>query len=192
MTEKEIEAEKMRKVAELRGYLEKRIEDAKKEVENLETLLELVNEVLLEKGFKRPELSEPSVSKPKPPPPPSAEYKRVVPLKTITGQLLATLYVGDDHLRVVMAEDKNFRVDTPPFTQFLIERVLAKMQEKDQESARNGKITPDRILSYNVIRDDGVIRELIVRNVSKERVRELKSSIRWTLEKMYEKMVGGG
>lgn len=186
MTSEEDEAEKMRKVAELRGYLEKRIEEAKREIENLETLLELVNTVLLEKGFKRPELSKPKLT-----PPPSAEYKQVVPLKTVTGELLATLYIGDDFLRAVMAEDKNFRVDTPPFTQFLIERVLAKMQERDQEFARNGKITPDRILSYNVIQDDGVIRELIVRNVSKERVRELKSSIRWTLEKMYEKMVGG-
>jgi len=189
MTEKEIKAEKMRKVAELREYLEKRIEETKSEIENLETLLELVNIVLLEKGFKRPEISEPPTSKLEQPLPPSKEYKTAVPLKTVTGQLLATFYVGDDSLRVVMAEDKNFRVDTPPFMQFLVERVLAKMQEKDQEAARNGKITPDKILSYNVIRDNDVIRELIVRNVSKERVRELKSSIRWTLEKMYEKMI---
>jgi len=187
MAKKNVKAEKMKRIAELREHLEKRIEETKNEIESLEALLELVDMVLLEKGFKRPELPEPPVPKLETAPP-GVEYKTVVPLKTVTGVLLANLHVGEDSLRVVMAEDKDFHVSTPPFMQFLIERVLAKMQEKDREAARAGKITPDKILSYNVVRDGDVIRELIVRNVSKERVRELKSSIRWTLEKMYEKM----
>jgi hypothetical protein len=32
-----------------------------------------------------------------------------------------------------------------------------------------------------------LLREIVIRNVDEERLRELKSSIRWTLEKMYEK-----
>lgn len=186
MVEEAMREEKIKRLAELRRHLEKRIEEAKREVEGLETLLELVDMVLVKKGFRRPEVPKPFIS------PPSLKYETAVPLKTVAGELLATLYVGEGSLRVVMAEDKSFHVNTPPFTQFLIERVLSKMQEKDREAARVGRITPDKILSYSIVREGDVIREINVRNVGKERIRELKSSIRWTLEKMYEKMARGG
>ncbi len=66
---------------------------------------------------------------------------------------------------------------------------MAKMQEKDREAANTGEITPDRVLSYNITRDGDLIREITIRNTMPERSRELKSTIRWTLEKMYEKMM---
>ena len=62
------------------------------------------------------------------------------------------------------------------------------MQEKDKELARAGQLAPDKIFSYNVVREGDIIREIQIKNVDKERLRELKSSVRWTLEKMYEKM----
>jgi hypothetical protein len=89
---------------------------------------------------------------------------------------------------MVPAEDKTFDINTPPFTQFLVERVLTKMQERDNELIRNGQLDPDRIFSYNIVREGDVIREIVIRNVDGDRLRELKSSIRWTLEKMHEKM----
>ncbi|MBS7633408.1 hypothetical protein KEJ15_07330, partial [Candidatus Bathyarchaeota archaeon] len=66
-------------------------------------------------------------------------------------------------------------------------RVLTKMQERDIELSRTGQLPSSRIFSYEIIQDDGVIREMIIRNVDSDRLRELKSSIRWTLEKMLEK-----
>ena len=90
-------------------------------------------------------------------------------------------------MRVVLAEDKSFDVNTPPFTSFFVERVLVKMQEKDREAASTGEFTPNEILSYNIARDGDLIREITIRNVRPERSRELKSAVRWTLEKMYEK-----
>jgi hypothetical protein len=122
------------------------------------------------------------------PPLPPTEYESVIPLKTVTGELLATLHVSEDSLRVVPAEDKSFNVNTPPFTPFLVERVFAKMQEKDNELARTGQIAPEKIFCYNIVREGEVIREITVKHVDQDRLRELKSSIRWTLEKMYEKM----
>ncbi|MEM3443085.1 MAG: hypothetical protein QXM86_04430, partial [Candidatus Bathyarchaeia archaeon] len=67
-------------------------------------------------------------------------------------------------------------------------RVLAKMQEKDSELAKTGHLEPEKIFSYTILTDGDVLREIIVKNVGEDRLRELKSSIRWTLEKMYEKM----
>jgi hypothetical protein len=188
MTEEE-EKEKIKKIAELRALLQKRVGDMETELEGLRILLGFIDDTLLDQGFKRAEIVKPVPTPPKAVPPPQAiEHERSIPLKTVTGDLLANLYVEEDSMRVLLAEDKSFDVNTPPFTSFLVERVLAKMQEKDREAASTGEITPDNILSYNINRDGELIREITVRNVRPERSRELKSAVRWTLEKMYEKM----
>jgi len=201
--DEEREEDKMRKMAELRTALEKRVNDLQKELEQLQALLDFVNSTLLEKGFKKPEIVKPVTPAPvteeaAPLSPPSAiepsaaptflEHAQAIPIKTVTGDLLANLYTDEEHMHVILAQDKQFTVDTPPFTAFLVERVLTKMQEKDRESAGAGEIPPERILFFEIIRDGDVIRELVIKNVGSERVRELKSTIRWTLEKMYEKM----
>ena len=90
-------------------------------------------------------------------------------------------------LHVVLAKDKTFNVNTPPFKQFLVERVLMKMQEKDNELVTAGQLAPDKIFSYNIIQEEDEIHEIVIRNYNANRLRELKSSIRWTLEKMHEK-----
>jgi len=202
---KEAEGDKIKKMAELRVLLEKRLKEMETELDGLRVLLDFVNEALVEKGFKRAEILKPTptptptteeeVLPPAPPAtrvevalPPVLEYEQAIPIKTATGELLANLYMGDDSMRVVFAEDKQFTVDVPPFMAFLVERVLAKMQEKDREAAGTGEIAPDKILSYSIVRDGDFLREITIRNVDSDRARELKSTIRWTLEKMYEKM----
>ncbi|MHA1712388.1 MAG: hypothetical protein ACTSUS_10120 [Candidatus Freyarchaeota archaeon] len=187
-----VEEEKVKKLVELRTLIEKRVQDMETELEGLRTLLEFINSLLLEKGFKRAEITRPPPAPPPLPkavaPPPLMEYKQVVPLKAVTGELLATLYMGEDSIRVVPAEGKEFNVNTPPFTSFLVGKVLSKMQDKDREAVRTGEIPPDKILSYSIRQDGDIIREIMIRNVAPERMRELKSTIRWTLEKMWEKM----
>ncbi len=185
----ETEKEKIKKIAELRALLQKRVGDMETELEGLRILLGLIDDTLLSKGFRRAEIVKPVPTPSKAVPSKVMEHERSIPLKTVTGDLLADLYVGEDSMRVVLAEDKSFDVNTPPFTSFLVERVLTKMQEKDREVASKGEITPDEILSYNVTRDGNLIREITIRNVRSERSRELKSAVRWTLEKMYEKMM---
>ena len=189
MAEEE-EKKRIKKIAELRALLEKRVENVETELEGLRALLSFIDDTLLQKGFKRAEIVKPVPPSQKAVPPSQAlEHEISIPLKTVTGDLLANLYVDDDSMRVVFAEDKSFDVNIPPFTSFLVERVLAKMQERDREVANTGEITPDKILSYNVTQDGDLIREMTIRNVMPERSRELKSAIRWTLEKMYEKMM---
>jgi hypothetical protein len=194
---KEAEEEKIKKVAKLRTRLQKRIADLEAEQEELRFLLTLMDEKLLEKGFKRAKLEEPVLTPAETPeaaptpsePAPSAtpEYERSIPIKTVTGNLLATIHASEDSMQIVPAEDKTFNVKTPPFRSFLVERVLTKMQETDREAARKGELTPEKMLSFNIARDGDQIRELTIRNIRSGRVRELKSAIRWTLEKMYEK-----
>ena len=64
------------------------------------------------------------------------------------------------------------------------------MQEKDAELVRAKQLAADKMFSYNIVREGDLIREIVIKNVDEERLKELKSSIRWTFEKMYEKMKG--
>jgi len=190
MAEKE-EGETVRKLAEFKALLEKRVKEAETELEGLRVLLEYVDASLLEKGFRKAKVLRPPEAVMETPPIRPEDYERIVPLKTVGGNLLANLYIAEDSMRVVPAEEKSFNVNTPPFMSFLVERVLAKMQEKDREAAESGEITPQKILSYDISRDGDEIREITIRNVRDERSRELKSAIRWTLEKMYDKAQAG-
>ena len=117
----------------------------------------------------------------------AAEPESVIPLKTMNDEPLAIIYVDKQALHILPDESKKFSVNTPPFTNFLVERVLSKMQEKDSELVRTGQLAPYRMFAYNIVREGDLIREILIRNVGKDRLKELRSSIRWTLEKMYEK-----
>ncbi len=175
-----MEEEKLKKVAGLREILEDRVRGLETELEGLRVLLEFANNMLLEQSFKRPEVVKP--------PPPISVAVEAAPLRTVGGELLANLYVGDNSIRVVPSDDKSFSVNTPPFTPFLHDRVLLKMQERDRESAQDGKIPHDKVFSFELKRDGDAIREITIRNVAPERKRELISAIQWTFEKMHEKM----
>ncbi len=193
--------ERIKKIVEFRTLLEKRVRETETELEGLRTLLDMANTVLLEEGFKRAEITKPSVHAPSLPKvteppvqpeiprvPPAAEDEKPVPLRTVTGDLLANLYTREGHVRIVPAGEGAFNVNTPPFSSFFVERVLAQMQRKDQEAAERGELPPEKALSYSIAQEGEIIREITVRNVSPDRLREIKSAVHWTLEKMHEKM----
>jgi len=177
-----VEEDKLKKIAELREILEERVRSLEAELDGLRVLLEFVNSILLEQSFKRVE-----TVKPVPSPPPIPVHAEATPLKTPNGEVLASLYIGDDAIRVVPSEDKRFSVDTPPFRSFLHDRVLLKMHERDREAAEEGRIPNDKIFKFEVKQDGDVIREIDIQNVAPERKREVIGAIQWTLEKMYDK-----
>ena len=187
----EEEREKIKKIAKLRAILEKRVEDMEIELDGLRTMLSLIDSTLLKGSFKRAEIAKPLQASQNQEIIKTAlvkQQKKGIPLKTITGDILAQIFTEKDVLQIKLAEDKNFDITTPPFTSFFVERVLAKMLEKDKEDASKGKLDPDKIVSFDIKQDGNILREITIRNLRSERSRELKSSIRWTLEKMNERM----
>jgi len=199
------DSERLKTLVNFKKKLEKRIEDLNSELEESQGLLEAVNSILLEKGFKRGDLKEvkPTETEEEEPPtvhvtveeepsavPQHAEPESVIPLKTMDDVPLAIIYVDKEALHVLPDETKKFNVNTPPFQPFLVERVLAKMQEKDSELVRMGELSADKMFAFNIMREGDLIREIVIRNFDDDRLKELKSSIRWTLEKMYEKTKG--
>jgi len=187
-----VEEERIKKIAELRELLEERVKNLESELEGFRVLLDFINNLLLEKSFKRVEeiAKPPEVAPPPPTPPLPAEHRKVIVilLKTGAGELLANLHIDDGSMRIVPESDKKFNVNTPPFTAFLVERILVKMQESDQEASRRGEMMPNEVLSFNIEKDGDIIREITIRNITTQREREVRSAVRWTFEKMYEKM----
>ena len=187
----------MKALVAFKQRLEKRLEELNDETQEVTATLETVNSILLEKGFKHGDIKE-ATQTPKEPEVVHVEEKgdfvqteeseTVIPLKTVNDEPLAIIYVEKDWLHVLPDENKNFNINTPPFSQFLVERIFSKMQEKDNELVRMGQLMPENMFAYNIVRQGDIIREIVIRNVDDERLRELKSSIRWTFEKMYEKM----
>lgn len=141
---------------------------------------------MLESGFKRATLPKSKTTEPQVSSLPSSK-EDVIVLKADSGELLAHLYVKGDSLQVIPADVLSFNKNTPPFKQFLIERVLEKMREKDVESSEKGELANNSCFSYEIISDGEKIREIQIEHFTPNRLRELKSSIRWTLEKMHEK-----
>jgi hypothetical protein len=190
----------------LKQRLEQKLLALETETKEVQDTLDAVNSILLEKGFKRVTLKDaeppketPKAAEVKVEPAPIKESKptgyqggepeNVIPLKTANEESLALIYIEKDNsIHVLPDESKHFSVNTAPFGNFLVERVLAKMQDKDAELVRLKQLSPDKVFSYNIVREGEFLREIVIRNADEERFKELKSSIRWTLDKMYEKM----
>jgi hypothetical protein len=202
------DTEKMKSMLAFKKRLEEQLDRLTAEINEVQATLDTVNQILLEKGFKRGDIKEvPASPAPIPkevvlpkhesePPKPMptqqhAEPESVIPLKTMADEPLALMYFDKQSIHLLPDESKNFSVNTPPFTNFLVEKVFSKMQEKDKELVRLGQLSTEKMFSYNIVREGDLIREIIIKNADDERLKELKSSIRWTFEKMYEKMKSG-
>jgi len=200
--------EMIKRLADLKAFIQQRVSQLEEDLDKLKSIMAVVDGVLAERSLKPAEPARPiqlQIAPPMPSPAtptvvptaaptatpvaiPSPEYKQMIPLKTSAGILLAKMYVSENIMRVVPLEETRFAVNTPPFQAFLINRVLESMQNRDRELVRTGTLTPDRALSYRILQEGDTVTEIIVQNYGDEkRLREIKTSLRWTLEKIYEK-----
>ncbi|MCQ5377779.1 MAG: hypothetical protein NO516_07000, partial [Candidatus Methanomethylicia archaeon] len=77
---------------------------------------------------------------------------------------------------------------TPPFQSFFIDRVIGEMKRKDEMAVDAGSKDPMSIVEHQVLLEGDVIKEIRINNIDEDsRIRELRSSIRWTFERMLEK-----
>lgn len=210
------EEERVKRLADYKARLQRRLEELRQEMEEIQVALEFVDEALAERSFRRmqpiPE-SQANIERPQEAVMPSiptipskpsipeagpelsrgiafdaSRYKQAIPLKSSDGTLLATMYIQDDEVLVRMPEEKRFSSSIPPFRQFLLNRVFEPMRARDQEAIGRGEIPPERAFSYEVTETDQGIQQITIRNYGDERrLREIRTTLRWTLEKMHEK-----
>jgi len=185
------EEESVRRLAEVKAYLEKRMLEIQDEASKLKSLLEVVDASLAEKSFRKMEVPRPAA--PAPPIPQQEEgLRQVVPLKTPEGVHLADSSENESDLIVTPAPGMKFDVSSPPLRAFLIGRVLEPMRSRDEASARAGEMSPEGTLSYTFEQDGNLMKRLVVKNYGDERrLQELRNAIRWTLRRMYERTLVG-
>ncbi len=171
----------------MKKELEKRVEELQKELDRTKLLLTLIDKALGEQSFipaseLQKQVTQAPMAEPVTPQP--TEKEEIIMSKT--GSELAKIYIGETTLRVVPSLE--FDDGIPPFKSFLISRVLDGMKTKDIESGKS----ENEALSYEIIKDEksNNVKELIIKNVdtNNERVmRELRNSIKWTLERIKER-----
>jgi hypothetical protein len=204
----------VKNLADFKKELEERILKTEKEMAYLRTSLKLVDEALASTSFKlasklvekpvaesppaysearvraEPKTLEPLMQKATPVPPPQPiQEEQSFPIKSKMGEDLATMYVGQSSVRIVPCRDLGLSAKTPPFQSFFIDRVLGEMRRKDEMAVDSGAKDPSLMIDHDVRLDGDSIKEIVIRNIDEEaRLREIRSSIRWTLERMLEKL----
>jgi hypothetical protein len=164
----------VRRLAELKTFLEERLADLDREMESLKALLELVDRELASRSFK------------KAPPPEAAEKEEAAALRMIrsrSGTLLATMSLKEKEAKIVFNPEIRVTQDMRPFSSFLLRKVLDSMREADLKRVEEGKLGPADVFTYEVVYDGDVARELVVKNYREEgRLREIVNSVKWTLD----------
>ena len=181
--------EEAKKLAEIKEYLERRLEELRREERYIEETLNLVNQALSSASFvkaselvARPqqvtEAKPATVSKPK-----EAPLEEALITAATTGEHLARVMVYPDRIEVVFL--KEVQMTTPPFESFFVRKVLEGYKRKDEDLVAKGEKAPDEVFSYEIVEDGGILKKIVIRNYGdKKIVNEIKSTLRWTLNKM--------
>lgn len=164
----------VRKLAELKSFLEQRLSELEKEAENIKSLLEIIDRELVAKSFKKAQPpAEPSEKEP----------SALRMIRSRSGTLLATMSLKEREARIVFNPEIRVTQDMRPFSSFLLRKVLDSMREADLQKVVEGKLDQSNVLTYEVIYDGDVARELVVKNYREEaRLREIVNSVKWTLD----------
>jgi hypothetical protein len=196
----------IRKLLKIRADLEDRVDQLQTEIDDLKVAMSEIDKAIVGQGFRQPssggfqamKLPEAKPEEPRPQEAKAQEAKTPEPvtdgssIQAKDGTNLGKVQLTDDTIIFTPREGLNFTISTPPFQSFLLDRVLANMKTTDEARAATGEITPEQVLSFTVEADGEVIRLLTIRNYGGERrLREIQSSLRWSLDKMYDKMRRG-
>ncbi len=168
----------VRRLAELKTFLEQRLAELDGEMETLKALLELVDKELAAKSFKKvqpPEMVEKEAGE--------KEATALRMIRSRSGSLLATMSLKEREARIVFNPEIRVTQDMRPFSSFLLRKVLDSMREADLKRAEEGKLSHADVFTYEVVYDGDVARELVVKNYREEgRLREIVNSVKWTLD----------
>lgn len=181
-----------KRLLQFRETIEQRMAEVESEAADLKAAMETIDKMIVSTGFRTPAAPE---AAPQPAPQPSPQPESADEGMSVTskdGAVLGRMMVEGKDLVFEPQGEYEFRTDIPPFQSFLVERVLANMNSTDRERAANGEIDQSEILEYQVVEEEGVLGSLHVSNYGGERrLREINSSLRWTFDKMYDKIRQG-
>uniref|UniRef100_A0A7J3X925 Uncharacterized protein n=1 Tax=Thermofilum pendens TaxID=2269 RepID=A0A7J3X925_THEPE len=185
--------EEAKRLAELKQFLERRIEELRRELEALEEISRLVDAALSSASFVRASelAARPQAPPAQPqrkteaPPRQEAPLSEAVVTSRSTGEKLARVVVYPSRIEIVFLRE--FSASTPPFESFFVRKVLEGFKRRDEDLIVRGEKSPGEGFDYQIEEDGGVLRRILITNYGEKKVvDEIKSTLRWTLEKMVE------
>lgn len=190
--------QELKKVAELKQWLEEQIEEKEAELAKLRENLDAVNAVLRKASFiTASELAPVEVreeAKPKPQEvTATVKFTQTIPLRrTKDSKLLANVYASEDEIVIVPVSDLSLKTSIHPFKSFFVSRILDGMKNKDLELVSQGKLSKDKVISYDIEEDkEGNIKRIAIRNYrEKRRLNEIISACKWVFTTMLGKIEG--
>jgi hypothetical protein len=182
--------EETKVLLKIRDNLERRIETLEQEINDLKTALTIIDENIIKEGFKKPRPPEntnnENISQEE------DETSILGSVKGKDGTTLGILTLEGDKLIFTPQEDFGFKLDIPPLQSFFLDKVLENMRSADEQGVIRGELEPEEVLSYEINSTDDQIETIIISNYGGERrLRDIRSSLRWTFDKMYDKIRQG-
>lgn len=191
--------EEIQKLAQLKKFLEEKIEALSKEMEGLRAMIQIVDRELVARSFRRGtgESISPAVR-----PAPAGTFTAATPTAPVPmpaieerkmelvyrGRSVGSAYVSINKVRIVPDEKFGLRTTTSPFESFLLRKVLDEIHETDTERAGRGEIRPDQILSYDVVEENTLLKEIVVNNYGDtDRLNRILRASAWTFMVMSQK-----
>jgi hypothetical protein len=193
--DKQIDVEHL---AALKSYLEKRLVALESKVELYKEYIRAVDSVLTRSSFKVAAelLKETPVTAGGKPIEREAAKETAGAQKTdlvsrADGGKLGMMAISKNSVTVTPAENMSIPVDSGTFNTFFIRKILNNMVEKDEEQVKLGKLSDKDKMKYLIEKNsDGTLKELVILNYRDEgRLKEVTTTIRWTLEKVAQKPV---
>lgn len=187
-----MEDERLRRLAEARSYLQRRIEELESELELLKLLSNLVDAALSQESFVR------ASELPREAPPLQAVPARLADLGALLsestvvsreGRELAKLSVYERG--VVVKPSIDLPLDSPPLKSFFVAKILEGYKRRDEELVRAGELEGEEVFDYEIEEEGGLVKEIRIRNYrERRRLDEIRSALRWTLNRVLERIVG--
>lgn len=174
-----------RKLLRIREDLGRRMAHLQTELEDLQKAIAEIDRNIVRQGFRQP---TPAKTRPEPIDEAVGDDDQSS-IKSKGGMTLGTLRLDGEEIVFEPVSGLVFNTSIPPFQSFLVDRVFENMRAADEERATRGEATLDEVLSYEVVTEGDRILRIIVRNFGGERrLREIRSSLRWAFDKMYDKL----
>lgn len=167
-------------LADMKAYLEEKIEEIKEDLERFKKFLSIVDELLAQESFKTAaEVVEEKEKK--------KEGEEVFQIVSKDGVLLGEMFISKDTISVKPNPDFEFNTKSPAFTSFLVGKILSGMVKADEELVKQKKLDEKKVFKFKVKAPDDILQEIVIKNYGdQKRVDELKNTVRWTLEKIHQ------
>ncbi|MEM0042566.1 MAG: hypothetical protein QXF46_02515 [Thermofilaceae archaeon] len=189
-----MEDQRLRRLAEAKSYLQRRIEELEGELELLKLLVNIVDAALSQESFVRAsELPREAPAGYEAPtrPEPSGMGSLISESSIVSreGREMAKFSVYERG--IVIKPVIELPLDSPPLRSFFVAKILDGYKKKDEELVRAGELDSEEAFDYGIEEEGGLVKEIRIRNYrDKRRLDEIRSALRWTLNRVLERMTG--